>query len=71
MEWRVNCALGYLQRHLWELLFGEVERMVECFDAEFGAIQAGGQIRTQDGIVQDIEEPPNTVPALIIEPDLQ
>lgn len=45
--------------------------MVECFDAEFGAIQAGGQIRTQDGIVHDIEEPPDTVPALIIEPDLQ
>lgn len=71
MEWRMNCAPGYLQCHLWELLFGEVERMVERFDPEFGLIQAGGQISTQDGIVHDIEEPSDTVPALIIEPDLQ
>lgn len=67
----MNCSHGYLQRHLWELLFGEVERMVESFDAEFGPLLAGWQISTQDGIVHDTEERSNTVPALIIEPDLE
>lgn len=45
--------------------------MVESFDAEFGALRAGGQISTQDGVVHDIEERSDTVPALIIEPDLE
>lgn len=45
--------------------------MVESFDAEFGPLLAGWQISTQDGIVHDTEERSNTVPALIIEPDLE
>lgn len=66
-----GCFQIYLQRHLRELLFGEVERMVESFDAELGALRAGGQISTQDSIVHDIEERSDTVPALIIEPNLK
>lgn len=67
---RVYWCCGYLQGHLRELLFGQIERVVERIDAELGALWAGGEIRAQDGIVHDVEERSDAVPALVIEPDL-
>lgn len=63
-------GLGYLQGHLRKLLFGQIERVVERIDAELGALGPGGEIGAQDAIVHDIEERSDTVPALVIEPDL-
>lgn len=67
---RVHWCCGYLQGHLRELLFGQIERVVERIDAELGSLGAGGEVGAQDSIVHDVEERSDTVPAFVIEPDL-
>lgn len=61
----------YSQGHLRELLFSEVQRVVKSLDGEFAGVQPGGQTGTQNTVVHHVEERSDTVPAFVIEPNLQ
>ena len=45
--------------------------MVEGADAVLGGVRPGGQVGAQDAVVDHVDERPDAVPALIVEPDLR
>lgn len=59
------------QSHLAQLLLGQVQRVVEGSDPEELRVSTGGQVGPQDPVVHHVDERPDAVPALIIEPDLR
>ena len=60
----------YLQCDLGQLLLGEVEWVVEGTDAVLAGVLAGGQAGAQDSVVHHVQERPDAVPPLVVEPDL-
>lgn len=65
----VGCV--YSQRHLRQLLLGQVQRVVEGPDAVLAGVRAAGQVGPEDGVVHDVDECSNAVPAFVVEPDLR
>lgn len=55
---------------LGELLFGQVQRMVDHTDSVLNQVGASGQVCAQDGIVSNVHEGHHGVPALVIVPHL-
>lgn len=61
----------YLQRHLRQLLLGQVQRVVEGPDAVLAGVGAARQVGPEDGVVHDVDECSDAVPAFVVEPDLR
>lgn len=72
MKYVLNARGGgsYSQRHLGQLLLGEVERVIVGGDAKLCRVVAALQTRPQDAVVHHVEERADAVPALVVEPDL-
>lgn len=65
----VRCV--YSQRHLRQLLLGQVQRVVEGPDAVLAGVGAAGKVGPEDGVVHDVDECSDAVPAFVVEPDLR
>lgn len=63
--------MQYSQRHLRQLLLGEVERVVVGTDAERFGVFASLQACPQDPVVHHVEERADTVPAFVVKPNLK
>lgn len=61
----------YSQRHLGQLLLGEVQRVVEGSDAVHAGVLPLRQVGPQDAVVHHIDEGADAVPALVVEPHLE
>lgn len=70
VKYFLNVGGSYSQRHLGQLLLGEVEGMVVGGDAKLCWVVAALQTRPQDAVVHHVEERADAVPALVVEPDL-
>lgn len=64
-------ACSDLQRHVGQLLLGQVQRVIGHRDAVLTRIASCRQISPQDGIVGHAEEGHHTMPGLVVEPHLQ
>lgn len=62
---------AHLHCDLRELLFGEVERVVDGSDSVFSQVGTFGQVGPEDGVVGHVHEGNHGVPALVVVPHLQ
>lgn len=67
----VDNVHDHSQCNLRDLLFGKVQRVIVDCDAVFAWVFSWRQIGPQNTVVHHVEEWPNAVPALVIEPDLR
>lgn len=63
-------AIGHSHSDLRELLFGQVQRMVDGSDSIFVQVSSFGQVCTEDGVVGHVHERDHGMPALIVVPHL-
>lgn len=61
----------HLQSHLGQLLLGEVQGMVESSNPILAWVLSLLQVGPENGIVDDIQERTDGMPALVIEPHLK
>lgn len=66
-----DCLLaGHSHSDLRELLFGEVQRVVDGGDPVFVQVSSFGQVCTEDGVVGHVHERHHGMPALVVVPYL-
>lgn len=68
---RVSVSAAYSQCHLRQLLLGQVQGVVEGPHPKVAGLLPWRQVGSEDAVVDDVDEGPDTVPAFVVEPDLK